>query len=121
MSALAGYGAGARLEFILVPLCYGIGGPTGIMIGTNIGAGQAGRALRMAWVTVLLAGCMAEVVGVAFAMRPEAWMKAFSADPAVVAIGVGYLKPSAPSLAFLEWVTPSIASAKEPNAWSGRS
>jgi Na+-driven multidrug efflux pump len=41
VAALAGYGAGARLEFILVPLSYGIGGPAGILIGTNIGAGRA--------------------------------------------------------------------------------
>jgi putative MATE family efflux protein len=87
VSALAGYGAGARLEFILVPLCYGIGGPAGIMIGTNIGAGQARRALRTAWVTVLLTACTAEAIGVAFAIWPEFWMRAFSADPAVIATG----------------------------------
>ena len=45
VAALAGYGAGARLEYILVPFTYGIGGPAGILIGTNIGAGQGGRAL----------------------------------------------------------------------------
>src|SRR5258708_37818196 len=27
VEALAGYSAGSRLEFLLVPLCYGIGGP----------------------------------------------------------------------------------------------
>jgi Na+-driven multidrug efflux pump len=100
VSALAGYGAGARLEFILVPLCYGIGGPAGIMIGTNIGAGQAGRALRTAWMTVLLTACMAEVIGIAFALEPESWMRAFSADPAVVAIGVAYLKTVGPFFGF---------------------
>jgi putative MATE family efflux protein len=100
VTALAGYGAGARLEFILVPLCYGIGGPAGIMIGTNIGAGQVGRALRTAWVTVLLTACMAEVAGVAFAIEPESWMRAFSADPAVVAIGVAYLKTVGPFFGF---------------------
>jgi Na+-driven multidrug efflux pump len=50
VTALAGYGAGARLGFILVSLSYGIGGPAGILIGTNIGAGQGGRALRTAWI-----------------------------------------------------------------------
>lgn len=100
VSALAGYGAGARLEFILVPLCYGIGGPAGIMIGTNIGAGQAGRALRTAWLTVLLTACMAEVIGVAFAIWPELWMRAFSADSAVIAIGVAYLKTVGPFFGF---------------------
>ena len=32
VEALAGYGAGSRLEFLLVPLAYGIGGPVGIVI-----------------------------------------------------------------------------------------
>jgi putative MATE family efflux protein len=100
VTALAGYGAGARLEFILVPLCYGIGGPAGIMIGTNIGAGQAGRALRSAWMTALLTTCMAEVIGVAFAIWPERWMRAFSADPAVIGIGVAYLKTVGPFFGF---------------------
>jgi MATE family, multidrug efflux pump len=100
VSALAGYGAGARLEFILVPLCYGIGGPAGIMIGTNIGAGQTARALRTAWTTVLLAWCIAEAVGVAFAIWPGAWMRAFSTDPAVIATGVAYLRTVGPFFGF---------------------
>jgi len=52
VATLAGYGTGARLEFLLVPLSYGIGGPAGIMIGTNIGAGRIDRALKVAWTTV---------------------------------------------------------------------
>jgi len=43
---LAGYGAGSRLEFLLVPLAYGIGGPVGIVIGANLGAGQTERAVK---------------------------------------------------------------------------
>jgi Na+-driven multidrug efflux pump len=39
IEALAGYGAGSRLEFLLVPLAYGIGGPVGIVISANLGAG----------------------------------------------------------------------------------
>jgi Na+-driven multidrug efflux pump len=37
IEALAGYGAGSRLEFLLVPLAYGIGGPVGIVISANLG------------------------------------------------------------------------------------
>ena len=95
-SALAGYGAGARLEFILVPFCYGIGGPAGIMIGTNLGAGQADRALRTAWLASLLVAFGAEVIGVLAAVWPSAWIRAFSDDPAVVEIGVSYLRTVGP-------------------------
>jgi putative MATE family efflux protein len=100
VAALAGYGAGARLEFILVPLSYGIGGPAGILIGTNTGAGQGGRALRTAWITVLLSACATEAIGLAAATWPAAWIGSFSSDPAVLAIGTTYLRIVGPFFGF---------------------
>ena len=38
--AVAGYGTGARLEYLLIPLVFGLGAPLVAMVGTNIGAGQ---------------------------------------------------------------------------------
>lgn len=96
VEALAGYGAGARLEFILVPLSYGIGGPAGIMIGTNVGAGQSARALRVAWTTVLMAALATETVGLAAAIWPRLWIGAFSDDPLVLATGATYLRTVGP-------------------------
>ena len=46
--AVAGYGTGARLEYLLVPLVFGLGAPLVALVGTNIGAGQRERALRIA-------------------------------------------------------------------------
>src|SRR6266550_3881691 len=46
--AIAGYGTGNRLEFLLVPLVFGLGAPLVALVGTNIGAGQKERALRIA-------------------------------------------------------------------------
>ena len=100
VAALAGYGAGARLEFILVPFTYGIGGPAGILIGTNIGGGQGGRALRTAWITLLLSGLAAEAIGLAAATWPAAWIGSFSNDPAVLAIGTTYLRIVGPFFGF---------------------
>jgi putative MATE family efflux protein len=100
VAALAGYGAGARLEFILVPFTYGIGGPAGILIGTNVGAGQTDRALRTAWITVVLAGLAAEAIGIAAAVWPAGWIGAFSEDPAVLAIGTDYLRGVGPFFGF---------------------
>ncbi|UQR63110.1 MATE family efflux transporter [Bradyrhizobium sp. C-145] len=100
VGALAGYGAGARLEFLLVPLSYGIGGPAGIMIGTNIGAGRIDRALRVAWTTVLLAGLTAESVGLAAAIWPEVWIGAFSRDTGVIVAGSDYLRTVGPMFGF---------------------
>ena len=100
VEALAGYGAGARLEIILVPLSYGIGGPAGIMIGTNVGAGQPARALKVAWATVLLAGLATEAIGLAAWVWPNAWIGAFSNDPGVLATGATYLRTVGPVFGF---------------------
>jgi hypothetical protein len=67
VSALAGYGAGVRLEFLLVSLSYAIGGPAGIPIGTSVGAHHNTRALRVAWIGTLVAGLTAETIGLAAA------------------------------------------------------
>ena len=49
-AAIAGYGTGSRIEYLLVPLVFGLGGPLVAMVGTNIGAGERERALRVAWI-----------------------------------------------------------------------
>ena len=67
VEALAGYGAGSRLEFLLVPLAYGVGGPVGIVISANLGAGQIDRAISASWIGVLMAGALTEVIGLAAA------------------------------------------------------
>jgi Na+-driven multidrug efflux pump len=41
--AIAGYGTGGRLEYLLVPLVFGLGAPLVALVGTNIGAGQNAR------------------------------------------------------------------------------
>ena len=49
--AIAGYGTGGRLEYLLVPLVFGLGAPLVALVGTNIGAGQRARALASAAAT----------------------------------------------------------------------
>jgi Na+-driven multidrug efflux pump len=100
VAALAGYGAGARLEFILVPFTYGLAGPAGILIGTNIGAGQTGRALQAAWTAALMAGFATEAIGLSAAFWPAAWIGLFSDEPAVLAIGITYLRTVGPFFGF---------------------
>jgi Na+-driven multidrug efflux pump len=36
-SALAGYGIGSRIEFLMIPLVFGIGTAMTTMVGTNMG------------------------------------------------------------------------------------
>lgn len=102
-AALAGYGAATRLELLQLPLLFGLGSAMIAMIATNVGAGALARAQRIAWTGVAL--CTA--IGLGFAVValcwPEAWLRLFSADMAVVAAGTAYLRnvgPSYPALAF---------------------
>src|SRR5258707_2580904 len=64
VQALAGHGAGSRLEFLLVPLAYGIGGPVGIVISANLGAGQIERAVKASWTGVLIDSALTEFIGI---------------------------------------------------------
>jgi Na+-driven multidrug efflux pump len=100
VAAVAGYGAGARLEFMLVSLSYGIGGPAGILIGTNVGAGNDRRAVRVAWIGTLVAGLTAETIGLAAARWPHVWLGAFTRDPLALAAGSAYLLTVGPFFGF---------------------
>src|SRR5205085_10211835 len=42
-NAVAGYGTGARLEYLLIPLVFGFGAPLVALAGTNLGARQRER------------------------------------------------------------------------------
>ena len=48
-AAIAGYGIGSRLEYLLSPLTFGVGAALIAMVGTNKGARQFARARRVAW------------------------------------------------------------------------
>jgi len=100
VEALAGYGAGSRLEFLLVPLAYGIGGPVGIVISANVGAGQIERAVSASWIGVLMAGALTELIGLTAAAFPQAWIGIFSQDPSVLKVGADYLHRVGPFFGF---------------------
>jgi putative MATE family efflux protein len=95
-AAIAGYGTGARLEYLLVPLVFGLGGPLVAMVGTNIGAGQRERALRAAWTGAAIATALAEAIGLVAALAPRAWLTLFDTDPAMLDAGVRYLHAVGP-------------------------
>src|SRR6266542_3918706 len=90
-AAIAGYGTGSRLEYLLVPLVFGLGGPLVAMVGTNIGAGQRDRALRAAWIGAGIAAGLTEVIGLSAAAFPHAWLSLFDTDPAMLDAGSRYL------------------------------
>ena len=100
VAAVAGYATGARLEFLLPSLSYGIGGPVGILVGTNIGAGNIRRAVQAAWIGVAFAAIAAEAIGLVVTVWPALWLGAFSDDPTVLAVGTTYLRTVGPFFGF---------------------
>jgi len=100
-AALAGYGIGARLEFLQVPIVFGLGSAMVAMVGTNYGAGQGARAKRAAWTGSLIAGGLTGLVGLWVALWPDHWLTLFSRDPQVIEAGRAYLRWVGPSYGFL--------------------
>ena len=99
-AALAGYGLGSRLELMIVPLAYGIGGALTVAVGTNFGARQFARARRIAWTGGLAVASVTGLVGLAVALWPALWLAHFTADPQAYAFGVRYLTIVAPFYGF---------------------
>ena len=99
-SAVAGYGTGARLEYLLIPLVFGLGAPLVALVGTNIGAGQRERALRIALTGGAIAFAMTEAVGLAAAIWPHAWLGLFGDDPMMIETGSAYLRLVGPTYGF---------------------
>jgi putative MATE family efflux protein len=98
--AIAGYGTAARLEYLLVPLVFGLGAPLVALVGTNLGAGARARALRIAFIGGAVAFVLTEAIGIAAALWPRAWLALFSAEPAVIEAGSAYLRVVGPFYGF---------------------
>jgi putative MATE family efflux protein len=95
-AALAGYGVGVRLELLQVPLVFAIGQAMVALVGTNIGAGRPERAKRIAFVGAGIAAAVCLAIGLTVAIVPQAWVRLFSDDPAVLAAGASYLRIAGP-------------------------
>ena len=95
-AAIAGYGTASRLEYLLIPLVFGLGGPLVAMVGTNIGAGRRDRALHAAWTGAAIAAALTELIGLCAAVFPHAWLAMFDSDPAMLDAGTRYLHAVGP-------------------------
>ncbi|MBL8385994.1 MAG: MATE family efflux transporter [Burkholderiales bacterium] len=101
VEALAGYGIGTRLEFLLVPLAFSFGVASVPLVGMAVGAGMAARARRVAWTAGALAGTALTVLGVTLALVPALWGRNFSDDPAVLAAAASYFRWAGPCYGLL--------------------
>lgn len=99
--ALAGYGIGARLEFLLVPITFAVGVSSVPMVGMAMGAGDSNRARRVAWTAGFLAAGLVGAIGLLVAVRPATWSQLFTDNVGVLAVSRDYLTMAGPAYAFL--------------------
>lgn len=98
--ALAGYGIGSRLEFLLVPMVFGIGAAMTSMVGVNVGAKKIRRAEKIGWIGGSLAGALTGIIGCAAAYWPGLWVGIFTTDKETLDIGFRFLQIVGPCFAF---------------------
>ncbi len=98
--ALAGYGIGARLEFLLIPIAFAIGGACIPLVGMAVGADNAARAKKIAWTGGAIGACLAGAIGLVVTIAPGAWSGLFSADARVLAAANEYLRIAGPAFIF---------------------
>jgi putative MATE family efflux protein len=90
--ALAGYGVGTRLEFLLIPVAFSIGVGSVPMVGAAIGAGNIERARRVAWTGSALAFGVLAVFAAFVMTAPDLWGRIFVTDAAVLDVTRAYLR-----------------------------
>ena len=78
--ALAGYGIGSRVEFLMIPLIFGIGTAMTSIVGANIGAQNIERAEKVGIYGGSTAGIVSIFIGLTLAVFPDVWIQFFTND-----------------------------------------
>lgn len=99
--ALAGYGVGSRLEFLLIPVAFSIGIGSVPMVGAAIGAGDVGRARRIAWTAAMLGAAALALIAAIVIVSPDLWAKLLVSDGAVLDAARQYLRVGSWGFPFL--------------------
>lgn len=102
---LAGYGVGARLEFLLTSIAFSFGIACVPMVGMAIGAGRIARARRIAWIASVAAFVAVGAPACLVAIFPDLWVNIFTDSVAVRATSHQYLSTVGPFYAFFGLAT----------------
>ena len=97
-AAVAAYGISARLEFLMIPLAFGVGSALTALVGRAVGAGDWATARRTAWAGALMALAVAGAVGAVVGLAPDVFAGFFTKDAEVASIAARALS----------WVSPAF-------------
>jgi putative MATE family efflux protein len=100
VESLAGYGIGSRLEFMLIPIAFGVGVASVPMVGMAIGRGDVARARRVAWTAGGVSAVLLGAIGLLVTLAPAVWAGVFTHEPRVLAAASLYLRAAGPAFAF---------------------
>ena len=100
-TALAAYGISSRLDYVMIPILFGLCTAVLTMVGVNIGAGQIARARKVAWVSSFAGLALTGSIGLVIALFPMLWLHLFSRDPEVLGQATTYLRIVAPAYSAL--------------------
>jgi putative MATE family efflux protein len=100
-TALAAYGIASRLDYLMIPILFGLCTATLTMVGINIGAGEVARARKIAGVSAFVGLALTGGIGGIVALHPPLWLNLFSHDAEVLRDGTIYLRVVAPAYAAL--------------------
>jgi Na+-driven multidrug efflux pump len=96
-AAVAAYGVSARLEFMMIPLAFGVGSALTALVGRAVGQGDWETARRTAWVGGGMAFGMCSAVGVLVACFPLVFARLFTSDEEVALIAASALSYIGPA------------------------
>ena len=96
-AAVAAYGIAARLEFLVIPLSFGVGSALTALVGGAVGAGDWRTARRLAWIGGGLAFAVTGTIGLVVGLNAAGFARLFTDDAAVAAIAAQALAFTGPA------------------------
>lgn len=91
-ATVAAYGIAARLEFLVIPVAFGIGSALTALVGRTVGAGDWATARRMAWLGGGMAFMITGVLGLTVAGFALGFATLFTPDSVVAGIAASALR-----------------------------
>lgn len=91
-AAVAGYAIGVRIFIFIILPSWGLSGAAATMVGQNLGAGKPERAERAVYLTGFYNMLFLGSVAVVFIAIPSTIVSLFTTDPAVMPIGIDFLR-----------------------------
>jgi putative MATE family efflux protein len=101
--AVAALGIGNRIESVNYLISFGFSMAVATLVGQNLGAGNPERAASLARKTILIVSVFTGFTTVLFLAFPEAIVRIFVDDPAVIAAGKSYIRILALSQILMGW------------------